>query len=269
MAKEIIQHYAAEDLNALIRAKYPGPAWTVLHELRDGTGFNTAGRSADAIAFSTWPSRGLSIVGFENKSYRGDWIKELSQPEKAESIARFCDSWYLVCAENVAKLEEIPAAWGWLVPTAKGLKEMKAPQPTEVKPITRIFLMAIMRQIEKNYVSVKSVDDLVKARVKDEMISENRRGVQIKEDFEKMKAKVEEFKAASGLDILNTWKVPAKELGRAVKAVMDYDDRLSDKIRKAEVQLNSLTETCESMKALKILNIKEEAPEVIDWKRKL
>lgn len=267
MAKEIIQHYHSDDLKALIRAKYPGPAWTVLHELRDGTGFSTRGRRADAIAFGTWPSRGLAIVGFEVKSSRGDWINELKNPEKAESIARFCDSWYLVCAENVAKLEEIPLAWGWLVPTAKGLKEMKAPQVQEPTPISKIFLMSIMRQIEKNYVPSRQIDDMVKEGVKREMGYENRRGIELRADYDKMKAKVEEFKAASGLDILNTWKVPAKELGRAVKAVMDYDDRLSDKIRKAEVQLNALTETCESMKALKLLNIKEEAPEVIDWKK--
>lgn len=92
MAEKEIQHYRSEDLNALVRAKYPGPAYTFLNELRDGTDFHTAGRSADAIAFGTWPSRGLSITGFEYKSYRGDWLNELKKPEKAESIARFCDS---------------------------------------------------------------------------------------------------------------------------------------------------------------------------------
>ena len=267
MAKEEIQHYRAEDLNALIRAKYPAPSWTVLHELRDGTGFNTAGRSADAIAFGTWLSRGLSIIGFENKSYRGDWIKELSQPDKAESIARYCDSWYLVCAENVAKLEEIPAAWGWLVPTAKGLKEMKAPTPKEPIPLTRIFLMAIMRQLGKNYVSMKSVEDMVKAKVQEEMKRENQNAVYTKEQLCKLEKKVQDFKDASGLDIKSEYSHQVKELGAAVKAVLNYDERMEEKIRRAEVEIKALTETCETLAALKIVNFKKEPEENIDWRR--
>jgi len=266
MSEKEIPHYRSEDLNALVRAKYPGPAYTFLNELRDGTAFSTAGRSADAIAFGTWPSRGLSITGFEYKSYRGDWLNELKKPEKAESIARFCDSWYLVCAENVAKLEEIPQAWGWLAPGGRGLKEMKAPQPIEAKPITRIFLMSIMRSLEKSYVPKVQVEQEVKQGVEKQMLYENSMNEQRKKELAELKAKVEEFKEASGLDITNDWKYPVKELGRAVKAVINFDERLNDKLNKAKAQLESIQETCASLESLKMLNM-EEKDHNLSWKR--
>lgn len=268
MSEKEIQHYRSEDLNALVKAKYPGPAYTFLNELRDGTAFSTAGRSADAIAFGTWPSRGLSITGFEYKSYRGDWLNELKKPEKAESIARFCDSWYLVCAENVAKLEEIPQAWGWLTPCGRGLKEIKAPQPIEAKPITRIFLMSIMRSLEKNYVPKAQIEHEVKKGVEREMLSEKSRNDLNKEKLDKLTRQVEEFREASGLDITSDWQYPVKELGRAVKAVMEFDAHLNAKLNNAKADLERIQETCNSLEALKILNL-QKVDNKLNWRRNL
>ena len=64
-----------DELQCRLEAKYPPPAWLTLWEVRDATGYG-ASRSADAIAFGVWPSRGLSIVGFEIKSSRSDWLRE-------------------------------------------------------------------------------------------------------------------------------------------------------------------------------------------------
>jgi hypothetical protein len=55
-----------------------------------------------------WPSRGLKLMGFEIKAGRGDWLGELRNPRKAESIARFCDQWWVVATQDVILL--LPAA---------------------------------------------------------------------------------------------------------------------------------------------------------------
>lgn len=211
----------AEELQDRIAAKYPAPSYTTLCEVRDGTGFATSGREADVMAFGTWPSRGLSIVGFEIKSYRGDWLREMKNPEKAEGIASFCDEWWLVTGGGVARLEEIPPAWGWYQGTAKGLRLMKSAKVLEAKPITRVFLMSIMRNLGKSHVPASRVNDLAKNEA-DEIVK--RRGEENRYELEEARnlAKlVAEFKEASGIDLAEPWSFPAKEVGAIVKACLD------------------------------------------------
>ena len=90
MPAKVKKVYSAHDLYDLVEKKYPGPAWVVLAEVCNGTGF-AANRWADAVAFGVWPSRGLRIVGFELKSSRSDWRRELENPAKADDIACYCD----------------------------------------------------------------------------------------------------------------------------------------------------------------------------------
>lgn len=212
------------DLMALVERRYPQPAWTTLSEIRDGTGFSTAGQSADAMAFGTWPSRGLKIIGFEFKSYRGDWIRELKNPEKAETFVGYCDEWWLVTgSDNVAKIEEIPPSWGWAVGTNKGLMTVKEPVPVEAKPISRIFLMSIMRNVAKRYVPAKRLKELVQKEVDafEKRAAESREYNEnlAKSDLERLEAQVKAFKEASGIDI-DCWS-NGKRIGEVVKVVME------------------------------------------------
>lgn len=214
----------SEDLHTFVERRYQQPAWTVLGQVRDGTGFDTRGRSADAIAFGTWPSRGLKILGFEYKSYRSDWLRELKNPEKAEAFANFCDEWWLITgSDGVAKLEEIPLPWGWAVGTNKGLITVKEPVAKKANPISRIFLMSIMRNVAKSYVPAAQLEKLVEKKMavfkekqeKSRLYDQERAA----NDFERLKKQVKEFEAASGIEI-NSW-CNGKEIGEVVKAVMD------------------------------------------------
>ena len=98
-----------------INKKY-GEGYLVLGEVRWGTGFGShEERRADAIVISMWPSRGVSITGFEVKTSRSDWLSELKNPFKNDGWVQFCDYWYLVTNEkSIAKLDEIPEPWGWM-----------------------------------------------------------------------------------------------------------------------------------------------------------
>ena len=86
---------AAHDLFLRLQGTFSAPAYITLEEVRDATGFD-GHRTADAMAISLYRSRGKSLWGFEFKVSRNDWLKELKQPEKAESIMRYCNYWGLV-----------------------------------------------------------------------------------------------------------------------------------------------------------------------------
>lgn len=91
-----------------LRKKYTLPEFVLMEEVRDAAGYNSR-RSADGIAMSMWPSRGLEIHNFEIKASRSDWLRELKDPAKADAIANFCDKWWIVAAPGVVKEGELPS----------------------------------------------------------------------------------------------------------------------------------------------------------------
>ncbi|QCO14010.1 hypothetical protein D3869_01500 [Azospirillum brasilense] len=141
----------AADIKAALRSAYAAPAYAILFEVASSTGANSR-RYADAVAMSLWPSHGMHVTGFEIKVYRGDWRRELADPTKAESIAAYCDYWYVVTPENsvITDAEELPAAWGWKVLGADGvIHTKKQAQLTEAKPLDRLFVAAMLRNAHK------------------------------------------------------------------------------------------------------------------------
>lgn len=156
-------------LRAALRKRYAPPAWTILEEVRDATGHG-ATRSADAIAMSLWPSRGLELHGFEIKASRGDWLRELHAPEKAEPIAKYCNRWWIVAAnESVVADGELPPAWGLLVLRGKALATLKeAPERAHLVGVDRPFLAALLRRATEATLTMTpndEVDAIVAARV--------------------------------------------------------------------------------------------------------
>jgi hypothetical protein len=152
---------------ALLRARYAAPAYAFLSHVRNGTGFSGATRTADALAMSTWASRGLHLYGFEIKSSRGDWLRELKDPGKADVIAGMCDFWFVVAGdESVVKDNELPPSWGLLVVTDDGgkLKLRKdAALLAEPRAITRKFLAAILRRAQEETATAGEIAAAVEA----------------------------------------------------------------------------------------------------------
>lgn len=238
-----------------VQRAYPQPAWTVLAELRDGTGFSTRGQSCDAMAFGTWPSRGLQIVGFEFKSFRGDWIRELKTPEKAEKFCGYCDQWWLVTgSDGVAKLEEIPQAWGWAVGTPKGLKTMKSPVVRQEigTPIDRLFFMSIIRNISTAYVPASKLNKLAEGKVKaaiETERSQNKFAIdQANSEVASLQKRIKDFQDASGIEI-DRW-TDGKEIGRIVNAVRKGGIRWQ--LKSIVDAANKAKEVLESVAALEL-----------------
>ena len=119
---EVGAKLAAHDLFSRLQGTFSEPNYITLEEVRDATGFDRC-RTADAMAVSLYRSRGKSLWGFEFKVSRTDWLKELKQPEKSESILRFCDYWALVVPnKDIVKPGELPETWGLYIAQKNRLK---------------------------------------------------------------------------------------------------------------------------------------------------
>lgn len=217
-----------------LELRYPKREYALLTEVRNGTGFARRPRTADAIALSLWPSRGLELHGFEVKSYRGDWRREKEAPEKADEIARFCDFWWLVVTSaSIAPLDEVPMAWGVLAPNADAtrLVVLRQPQRLEAQPMTRGFIASVLRNASDGMVAAKSVNaKLEDARAAGIKEGERRSSdVRELERLRKIEADVRAFEEASGVDItcFFAWKGETpKKLGKAMKTIVSNGQQL-------------------------------------------
>lgn len=145
----------AEDVKALLRARFGGDGAICMEEVGSGTGAG-AGRWADMVAMETWPSRGLVIHGIEVKVSKYDWLREKANPEKAEAVHRYCDFWWLAVAPGVvADVADVPAGWGVLearedLAGKRELKVLRAAERQErAKDVPRIFVAAMLRSITR------------------------------------------------------------------------------------------------------------------------
>src|SRR3990167_10480388 len=140
-----------QNLLANLAKEYPHPRYAFLPEVRGGTGWSRESR-ADALAMDTWPSGSLELIGFELKTSRADWLRELKQPKKCEPMKQFCDRWYLVTSEaySIARPEEVPKDWGYMCSDYMGkMKVQKEAPKLDSEPIDRLLLASILRLATK------------------------------------------------------------------------------------------------------------------------
>ena len=211
---------AAEMIN-LLREKYPPAAYAFLTEVGNSTGFGCR-RHCDALVMSLWPSRGLEIIGIEVKVRRSDWLKELSLPEKAEEIARYCDRWYLAVGdENIVQEGELPKSWGLIVPKSPGdsLRVKTEAKLTEPEPQPdRNFLAAILRQVQ-NQVGEEAAFNRGRIEGKHESDKFHEAHNYEAQDLNELQKKVQDFERASGVSIGRSWESPEK-IGNAVHQIL-------------------------------------------------
>jgi hypothetical protein len=199
----------SKELLARLARRYPAPRYALLPQVRSNTGLEPGYRMADAVAMSLWPSRGLTIEGFEIKTSRRDWTRELEDPGKADVIGRLCDRWWVVAGQaEIVAPGELPDAWGLLVPDDKGSLAILAPAVDNPNPDppSRDFIAAVLQRAWEAQPSTAALEAARSAGMRDE--------------WRALAERVEAFEQASGVQIGtgDPWK--AGRIGKAVQAVL-------------------------------------------------
>lgn len=203
----------------LLAERYPSPGWVFLRQVRSRTGYQGAIRTADGLAISLYPSRGLGAEGFEIKVSRQDWVKELREPQKAEEIAQHCRCWWLVTPEGVVEPGELPPTWGHML-VREGRRPLRAVREAPVRkvpPPSWDFVCAIFRNAGK-------IDEEALKREYHKGVEEGqeRERSVIKTDSDRqlrdLQFRVERFEQASGVSIGNDWT--GHDIGEAVREVL-------------------------------------------------
>lgn len=206
-------------IRQLLLRRFCAPEWALFFEVANGTGAIRP-RYADAVAMNLWPSRGLSIHGFEIKISRSDWQVELKNPVKADELARHCDHWWIVAAKGVVRDGELPPTWGLYEIDGRGVT-MKVQAPKLAEPaLTREFMAALVRRAGE--FAGRNVEDEVKKRIVDaEAGLERRIDERVKyrtRELERHQYTLEAFEKAAGFKI-GDWD--AETFGAAARLVKD------------------------------------------------
>lgn len=91
---------------------------------------------ADALFIGMTNQSGRRLDGYEIKISRGDWLRELRSPTKADAWADECQSWTIVAEEGVVKEEELPEGFGLL--ERRERKTVRLVQVVKPRIVTRV-----------------------------------------------------------------------------------------------------------------------------------
>lgn len=231
----------SDSLFQILSGHYPASQYALLEEVSYAAGFSRS-NSCDYMAIGLWPSRGLHLTGIEVKSFRGDWLRELKNPKKAENHFKYCDFWYLLTTEeSVAKLEEIPATWGWKTVSGKKIRTMKEAPIQKPEALDRSFLAALLKraaQVKDGYIRRDSVEDrLEQAREKGKESANRDHQYEI-ERHNELRKHIEDFEEKSGIKI-TSWD--RGKIASAVKFIVDGG------LDQQQAQLYGLRETAKKV----------------------
>lgn len=178
-----------------VRRRYDYPEWLLAFEY-GAPGQN--GSVCDCLALNTLPSRNYKVIGFEFKSSRSDWLREVRDGEKADYFVRLVDEFYVVAPKGVVEASEVPDGWGYLElkPNSERLYKMQDSELTthqQGEPDRRFWIRFLKQAVggESNY----SRQDLREARsrgyddAKDDGITER----ELDRDIKELRRKAESY----------------------------------------------------------------------------
>jgi hypothetical protein len=192
-------------LEEMLREKYPRDKYALLFDVPDAVSMDQK-RRIDALAFGCWASLGRTLEGFELKISRGDWLREMKQVNKADPFVALCDRFWLVTSDStVAKLDEIPACWGWMAATKAGLRiqrpASKLPGCGESFP--RSFVIGVMRRLQDDLIGSPDVRTYIDGKIKAATASVDQRikwaTDRAANDLKRNQEAIKEFEDASGI----------------------------------------------------------------------
>lgn len=155
----------SKDVRELLKLRYAAPEWAIYFEVANATG-GVGSRYADAVAMNMWPSRGLSVHGFEIKVSKSDFVNEIRNPKKSEAVQKYCDFWWIVAPKEAVDTSLLPENWGWLQAYENRLVCQKQAPKLEALPMDRNFAASMIRRAMEADVAVvkEAVDKALRER---------------------------------------------------------------------------------------------------------
>jgi hypothetical protein len=230
MTDRAVTAHTEASLTAAILARFgavgslrDGRRYVVAVQVNNGAGFSY-GRTLDAVAFDTWPSKGLGLHGFEVKCSSADLRRELQHPDKSSAFTPYLDTFSIVAPAKVItpEREAIPRRWGLYAPNDAGeLRTIRKPlylhEPGEHdrETVDRSFAAAFVRALVQRSLS----DD-----VRQEAFEQGRQDgiASLAHDIkqaERLREQVAAFAAASGI-CLSEYGPDGRQVGEAVRFVL-------------------------------------------------
>lgn len=249
-----MRHSQASEIEAAVRSLYEKNGYIVLSQVRNGTGFSKAPRTADMMIVSTWPSRGLHCEGVEIKVSRSDLQSELANPQKAEDLAKYCKWWWIAVPDDlITPTMMLPEAWGVISVSDKGVAKVSRRAATlTAEPMDAPFVCSLLRNFSESHVHVSEIEPKLKeARAEASKAARADREYRLQE----MERAIAEFKTATGVDLLTDRGHPIWDIGsvgEAVKLIAGLRSRPVADLREAAANLKGASAAIES--ALAMLN---------------
>jgi hypothetical protein len=144
-AEDKASKWGSGRLRALLRARHAAPEWALFEELPDATGFDKR-RTFDAYAMHTWPSKGFRCVGYEIKTSRSDFKREIEDPTKRAPLEAVAHEVYFLTSPGLVKLDEVPEGWGLIEPRGDTLTVRKAATQRRLEALPWKLVASIARR---------------------------------------------------------------------------------------------------------------------------
>ena len=121
--------------------------YIVLEKVPNGTGYQ-ANSWVDVVACSLWPSLGCRRTAIEIKISRGDWLRELNNPEKNSWAREVCHEFYYAAPIGIIKEEELPEKTGLYTASGDTIRTVRAAAAKQETTLNDIDVAAFVRAME-------------------------------------------------------------------------------------------------------------------------
>lgn len=239
----------AADLLQAVRTRYAPPEWHCEDEV------TLAGRRLDVVALNMWSARRHTVVGFEIKVSRGDWMRELTSFQKAEQWIAVCDSFYVVTPPKIIRSDELPEGWGHLELCGsrmytRRVAHIRPPSTTFPREVAARFITRLVQgrdsfRRETEYTIRREIEDrerkAAREKVEQERTTAEAELVRKAEQYDKL---------ITALDLRYEWK-PEDRIIRAVRLVaglrldLHVAGRITALAERVDADLKALREAVE------------------------
>lgn len=219
-------------------------------------------RRADAVHVGLWSSRGAGRIDVcELKVSRGDWLRELEKPEKAEAWWPYCNAfWLVVPTADIVQDGELPKGWGLMTPGGRGrrFKVLVQPEEREAK-ITTGLLITLLKNTETTRTNALQRQDreLRQKFYEQEQQTRRQRGIFSEKDKRRLEL-MDRLEAALGVELSDyAWDDKLspegaadalKELAQGRAALDKAKDRAESAVRELDRAARGAQETADRLR---------------------